>query len=41
MHPIDVKALPNYKIWVLYPDGVSGEIDLSDLKGKGVFFFVE
>jgi hypothetical protein len=35
--PTEVKALPGYKIWVRYTDGKSGEIDLSDLKGKGVF----
>ncbi len=36
---IDVKALPNYKIWVSYADGKSGEVDLSNMKGKGVFKF--
>lgn len=35
--PIDVKALENYRIWVKYSDGVEGEVDLSDLVGKGVF----
>jgi Protein of unknown function (DUF2442) len=35
--PTAVKALPNYKIWVTYSDGKSGEVDLSDLKGKGAF----
>ncbi len=35
--PVQVKALPNYKLWVKYSDGVEGEIDLSHLAGKGVF----
>lgn len=39
MHPIEVKALDDFKIWLKYPDGVKGELDLSDLNGKGVFVF--
>jgi hypothetical protein len=35
--PLEVKALPDYKIWVRYEDGISGEVDLGHLKGKGVF----
>ena len=35
--PIEVKALPNFRIWLRYDDGVNGEIDLSDLAGRGVF----
>ena len=35
--PIQVKPLPGYRIWIRYEDGVSGEIDLSHLAGKGVF----
>ena len=35
--PIEVKALPKYKLWVRYLDGVQGEVDLSHLAGKGVF----
>jgi Protein of unknown function (DUF2442) len=35
--PIEVRALPGYKIHVRYADGVSGEVDLSHLVGKGVF----
>lgn len=35
--PIEVKALPNYKLWVKYSDGIEGEVDLSHLAGKGVF----
>ena len=33
----DVKILPNYKIWLRFADGKSGEADLSHLAGKGVF----
>ena len=25
--PVEVKALPNYRIWVKYSDGVQGEVD--------------
>jgi hypothetical protein len=35
--PLEVKALPDYKIWIKYSDGVEGEVDLSHLAGKGVF----
>ncbi len=35
--PIDVEALPQYKLWLRYADGVEGEADLSDLAGKDVF----
>ena len=35
--PVEVKALPNYRICVKYSDGVQGEVDLSHLAGKGVF----
>ena len=35
--PVAVKALPDYKLWLRYSDGVEGEVDLSDLAGKGVF----
>ena len=35
--PVQVKALPNYKLWVKYSDSVEGEVDLSHLAGKGVF----
>lgn len=27
----------NYKVWIQFDDGLSGEVDLSDLAGKGVF----
>ncbi len=35
--PVQVKALPNYKLWVKYSDDVAGEVDLSHLAGRGVF----
>jgi hypothetical protein len=35
--PIEVKALPNFRIWLRYDDDVEGEVDLSDLAGRGVF----
>ena len=35
--PVAVTALPKYKLRVEYADGVSGEVDLSHLVGKGVF----
>lgn len=36
-HPIQVKALPGYRLWIKYADGTEGQIDLSHLVGKGVF----
>ncbi len=35
--PVEVKPLANYRLWLKYADGVSGEIDLTHLAGKGVF----
>ncbi len=34
---MEVKALPNYRLWLRYDDGMEGEVDLSHLIGKGVF----
>ncbi len=34
---VDVQARPNYRVWVRFEDGVEGEVDLSDLVGRGVF----
>lgn len=31
------RPLPNYHLWLQYEDGVVGEVDLSDLAGRGVF----
>ena len=35
--PVEVKALSDYKIWIRYSDGAEGEVDLSNLAGRGVF----
>ncbi len=32
-----VRALKPYRIWVGFEDGLEGEVDLSDLAGRGVF----
>lgn len=37
LRPVEVKAPRRYRIWLRYPDGVEGEVDLSDMVGKGVF----
>jgi len=37
VHPIEVRAVDDQKIFILFGDGVSGEIDLSHLHGKGIF----
>jgi hypothetical protein len=31
------EARPNYVLWVQFQDGIEGEINLSNLVGKGVF----
>jgi len=31
------KAKPRYVLWLRFDDGLEGEVDLSDLVGKGVF----
>ena len=35
--PVDVKALPGFKIWIRFADGTEGKTDLSHLAGRGVF----
>ena len=35
--PVAVEAREEYRIWLRYADGVEGEVDLSDLVGRGVF----
>ncbi len=37
LEPTTVEARDGYKIWLQYSDGTSGEVDLSDLAGRGVF----
>jgi hypothetical protein len=34
---VEVRALRNYRIWVRFEDGLAGEVDLSNLAGRGVF----
>ena len=34
---VEVKPLTGFKIWLKFSDGVEGEVDLSDIAGKGVF----
>jgi len=29
--------LPGYRVWLRFADGVEGTVDLSELKGQGVF----
>ena len=36
---IEVKPLPEFKLFVKYQDGTEGKTDLSHLAGKGVFSF--
>lgn len=35
--PVEVKPRSNYRLWLRYDDGEQGEVDLSDLAGRGVF----
>ena len=37
LHPTEVHARPDYRLWLRYSDGTAGEVDLSRLAGKGVF----
>ena len=37
VRPIRVETRPGYRIWLEYSDGVSGDIDLSYLVGRGIF----
>ncbi len=34
---VSVQPRIGYRIWIRFEDGTEGEIDLSDLSGKGVF----
>jgi hypothetical protein len=33
----EAEARPGYRLWVRFADGVEGEVDVSELVGKGVF----
>ncbi|HEX7449408.1 MAG TPA: DUF2442 domain-containing protein [Pirellulales bacterium] len=35
--PVEVRPLPGYRLYLRYADGISGEVDVSDLVGQGVF----
>ncbi|MGH7194012.1 MAG: DUF2442 domain-containing protein [Candidatus Saccharimonadales bacterium] len=35
--PIEVRPLPGYRLHLRYADGVEGEVDVSNLVGRGVF----
>ena len=37
IRPVLVKALGDYRIYIEFSDGAEGEVDLSDLAGRGVF----
>src|SRR5436190_6796334 len=37
IQPVLVRALPNYRLYLEFSDGAKGIVDLSDLRGKGVF----
>ena len=34
---LEVKPLKNFRLWLRYDDETAGEVDLSELAGKGVF----
>ncbi len=33
----EVRVLERYRLWLRYTDGEEGEVDLSDIAGRGVF----
>lgn len=37
VRPVEVETRDDFCIWLRFADGVEGEIDLSDLVGRGVF----
>ena len=37
IRPTLVRALANYRLYLEFSDGTKGEVDLSDLAGRGVF----
>ena len=36
-NPIAVEPRDSFRIWLRFADGVEGELDMSHIKGKGVF----
>jgi hypothetical protein len=34
---MEVRPLERYRVWLRFSDGAQGELDLSDLAGRGVF----
>ena len=34
---VEVRPFSGYRIWLRYADGVEGEVDLSNLAGRGLF----
>jgi hypothetical protein len=34
---VEVRPLENYRIWLKFSDGTQGDVDLTDLAGRGVF----
>ncbi len=34
---LEIKALPNYTLWLKYDDNTEGEICLSDMAERGIF----
>jgi hypothetical protein len=34
---VEAEPRQGYRVWIRFDDGVGGEVDLSDLVGKGVF----
>src|SRR3989338_3811516 len=34
---LETRVLEGYRVWLRYADDVEGEVDLSDLAGRGVF----
>ena len=37
IRPIEAVAREGFRLWLRYDDGASGEVDLSNLAGRGVF----
>ncbi len=35
--PVAITTLSDYRLWLRYEDGNEGEVDLSNLAGRGVF----